>query len=116
MHAMAQTEFVGWLLAELQAREWSQADLSRAAKVSNAAISDVLSGRRNVGRELATKIARGLKLPTEMVFQKAGFLPAVQDHSEEIRQIIHEAEAMSREEQLELLSYIRWRNNRRRQS
>lgn len=106
--------FGDWLVAEMDTRGWSQSELARRAEVSPAAISDVLSGRRNIGKELATAIAKGLKVPESLVFQKAGFLPPDKTHSEEVEQIIHEAEGMSKDEQLELLSYIRWRNNQRK--
>ena len=64
-----------WLLNELEIREWSQADLARRAGVSRAAISDILSGKRNLGRDLAISIAEVLKLPLEDVFRAAGILP-----------------------------------------
>jgi transcriptional regulator with XRE-family HTH domain len=106
--------FTDWLLAEMEQRGWSQSDLARHAKVSNAAISDIFSGRRNIGKNLATALADGLDLPIQTVFRAAGLLPPDKKVNEEIEQIVHEAERMNRDEQLELLSYIRWRNNQRK--
>lgn len=116
MLGMPQDEnFSRWLLSELEGRNWSQSDLARRAKVSNAAISDVLSGRRNIGSNLAYAIALAMNVPVEVVYREAGLLPPrrANDLSNEVEQIIHEAEGMTREEQLELLSYIRWRTNLR---
>jgi transcriptional regulator with XRE-family HTH domain len=67
--------FSEWLLLTLENKKWSQADLARAAKVSRSAISEVISGRRRVGKDLATSIADALKLPPEQVFREAGILP-----------------------------------------
>ncbi len=114
MFARVNISFSQWLLLELENREWSQSDLARRAGVSKAAISDVLSGRRNVGHDLATSIAKGLNIKPDIVFRAAGLLPPTKKVSEEIEQIVHELEGMSREEQQEFLSYIRWRNNQKR--
>ena len=111
---MTDALFVDWLQQTLDERRMNQLDLARAAGVGSGSISDVISGRRRVGKNLASAIARGLNLPPELVFQKAGFLPPRKEFSEEIEQIIHEAEGMTAEEQRELLSYIRWRNNSRK--
>lgn len=74
MFATVNTEFSNWLTDELQNREWSQSELSRRAGVSPAAISDVLSGRRNPGKDLCTAIAKAFKIPQNKVFQIAGIL------------------------------------------
>jgi transcriptional regulator with XRE-family HTH domain len=110
-----ETSFADWLQQTLDERGMNQLDLAKVAEVGSGSISDVISGRRKVGRNLATAIAKGLKLPPEFVFQKAGFLPPDKEHSDEINQILHEIEGMSKEEQEEILSYIRWRNNRRKE-
>ena len=106
--------FSGWLLVEMKERGWSQSELARRAGVSPTAISDVLSGRRNIGKDLATSIAEALRIPAKQVFSEAGLLPTDKGVNKEIEQIIHEAEGMTKDEQLELLSYIRWRNNQRK--
>jgi transcriptional regulator with XRE-family HTH domain len=67
--------FSEWLLITLENKGWSQADLARAAKVSRSAISEIISGHRQVGRSTATSIASALKLPPEQVFRAAGILP-----------------------------------------
>jgi len=92
--------FSDWLLAELEKREWSQSDLARRAKVSNAAISDVLSGRRNVGRNLAASIAEGLKLPIEDVYREAGILPKAKETAQDqwVRRIEHKLEQITDED------------------
>lgn len=106
--------FANWLLAELKQREWTQADLATRAKVSKTAISDILSGRRNVGTELATAIADALKVPQEDVYIAAGILRPKKDRSAVVEQILYEIEDRSPDEQREFLSYIRFINNQRK--
>jgi transcriptional regulator with XRE-family HTH domain len=71
--------FSEWLLLMLENRKWSQADLARAAKVSRSAISEIISGQRQVGKRTATAIAQALRLPPEQVFRAAGILPPEKD-------------------------------------
>ena len=54
----------------------SQADLSRAIGSSRAAVSNVISGNREVGRRMAEKIANAFRLPVARVYQEAGILPS----------------------------------------
>lgn len=71
--------FSEWLLITLEHKKWSQADLARASHLSSGTISDVISGRRRVGKDMATSIANALKLPPEQVFRAAGILPPETD-------------------------------------
>jgi transcriptional regulator with XRE-family HTH domain len=105
------TNFADWLVRELETRGMNQADLARASGLGNGSISDVIKGRRKAGREFAESVARGLDLPVETVYQEAGFLPKKQAHNREVEQIMTLVDSMTKEEQKELLSYIRWKNN-----
>ena len=71
--------FSEWLLLTLENKGWSQADLARAAKVSRSAISEIISGQRQIGKRTATSLAEALKLPPEQVFRAAGILPPEND-------------------------------------
>lgn len=85
--------FNDWLLKQLQEKNWSQADLARSSGLTKSAISKYLSGR--VPDETALrKIARALKLPPELVFEKAGILPAKPDLSPIKRKLAHIAEEL----------------------
>lgn len=106
--------FSDWLVLTLEEKDWSQADLARQAEVSPAAISDIISGRRNVGKNTAKAIAKALKLPPEQVFRAAGILPPDKKINENIETIIHEVEGLPPQDQAEILSYIRWKNNQRK--
>jgi transcriptional regulator with XRE-family HTH domain len=67
--------FSEWLLRALENKGWSQADLARAANVSRSAISEIISGQRQIGKRTATSLAEALKIPPEQVFRAAGILP-----------------------------------------
>jgi transcriptional regulator with XRE-family HTH domain len=68
--------FGEWLVEEMKkAGIRSQSELARRAGASDAAISDVLSGRRNLGLDLARAIAEALDLDPVDVLYAAGLLP-----------------------------------------
>jgi transcriptional regulator with XRE-family HTH domain len=109
------TDFAEWIIEELQARNMTQADLARASGLGTGSTSDVLSRKKKAGKNFAIAIAKGFELPAETVFQEAGFLPKDKEkHNREIEQIITIVEGMPLEEQKEILSYIRWKNNQKK--
>lgn len=116
MLATVNTVFSEWLVGELADRDMSQSELSRRAGVTRTAISDIVNGRRNPGRELATSIAKAFSLPPEQVFRVAGFLPPAIEVNEEIEQIIHEVEQLPKQDQQEVLAYIRMKKNIRKKN
>jgi len=72
----------------------SQADLARASSITTAQMSRIISGERNAGKTTLTKIASALKLPPDLVFEKAGVLPSKTDLSPIKRKLAHLAEAL----------------------
>lgn len=67
-------KFNDWILSQLRARNWSQADLAREANLTRGAISKYMIDR--IPDESALrKIAKAFKLSPEYVFEKAGLLP-----------------------------------------
>lgn len=68
--------FSDWLKKELISRNWKQADLVREANLDSAVISNIINGKRKAGESTAKAIAHALKLPPDLVFEKAGMLPA----------------------------------------
>ena len=73
---MNSVEFASWLQQEMNKRGLSNSELARRAGVTRGAIGNVLRGDRNVGSELCLAIAKGLKIPADVIFQKAGLLPS----------------------------------------
>ena len=107
--------FSDWLVIALEDKKWTQADLAREAEVSPTAISDIISGRRNVGKNTAKAIAKAFKLPPEQVFRVAGLLPPNAKVDEYTEQIVHETQDLTRREKEEVLAYIRMRKNLRKE-
>lgn len=87
------SKFSDWLLKQMEEKDWSQADLARAADLTRSTISYYLSPKSKSPDEVALrKIAHALKLPPELVFEKAGLLPAKSDLSPIKRKLAHVAE------------------------
>lgn len=86
--------FSEWLLKELKDRDMTQADLSRIAGLGSGTISNIMIGNRKVGQDTLAKIAHALKLPPDLVFEKAGILPPKRDLSPIKRKLAHLAESL----------------------
>ncbi len=111
------TDFVNWLIAQMQERNWSQADLARESGINKQSIHYYLteSAKPPHAHALA-KIAYALKLPAEEVYRAAGFLPSPPDINETIEEILYEMEGMSKQDQEEVLAFVRMKNNLRKQN
>lgn len=96
-----------WIASELAKRDWSQADLSRKAGLSRAAISNLVSGNRGLGKDTALSIAKAFNVPDD-VLRAAGDLPdKVENHL--IKQIDHLSNQLTPDEQLGVVEYIKMR-------
>lgn len=84
------TNFSDWLTNELKQRGITPAQLSRSANKSQAVIGRILNNEREASPETLQAIARALKLPIELIYQKAGLLPpsSADDLSDAKRQLI----------------------------
>jgi len=112
---MTNLTFTDWLQNELTVREWTQADLSRRSGVSASQITRVMSGERGIGNDGLVNIARALNLPAVNVFRAAGILPPVPETTEEIEMILHEISKLPKEDQAEILAFVRMKSNLRSQ-
>lgn len=70
----------------------SQSDLARASNITTAQISRIISGQRNPGKDALVSIAHALKLPPDMVFERAGVLPTKNELSERQKELLYLAE------------------------
>lgn len=89
------TDFRDWLLQILEEQGISQSELARRAGVSRAAISDIISGRRGIGKDAATSIARALKMSPEIVFRAAGILPPDPSQDPWVKEIMHKLDQLN---------------------
>lgn len=85
-------EFSDWLSHELKRRNMTQADLVRVSGLSSSQISRILSMQRPPGMKALTAIANGLRLPPELVYQKAALFKT--DTVDEIDLLITEVETI----------------------
>lgn len=67
-------KFSEWLSDELEARKMKPHDLANAGDIDPATVSAILNERREVGPDVARRIARGLQLEQWEVFYAAGML------------------------------------------
>ena len=63
--------------------------MAKRARISDGAISRIMSGSRNAGEETIKAIARALKLPPEQVFRAAGLLPPKPDDDPWVEEMSH---------------------------
>lgn len=107
--------FSNWLNTKMREHSWSQSDLARASGLTRQAISYYLSEKSKQPDEFALqRIAHALKLPPEQVYRAAGILPQKPNLDEDMEQILHEVEKLNKEDQLEVLAYIRMKRNLRK--
>jgi transcriptional regulator with XRE-family HTH domain len=81
--------FSDWLQAELDKRQWSQADLARSAGLSRAVINKLLNGKIYPQPATLEAMARALKLPVETTYRAAGLLPEIPEPEAFVAEIAH---------------------------
>lgn len=96
--------FGDWLLNEMETRGFTQADLASRARVTQSAISHVISGRRKPGVELCNAIANAFRIPRETVFRAAGLLPPQPDYDPTLEELEHIFTQMTDAEKEEFLA------------
>lgn len=107
-------EFPDWLQSEMDKRGMSQSDLARSSGINRQVISTYVNRQRTKpDPEVLIAIARALRLPPETVFRAAGLLPPVSEVDELKADIIDLTSKMSREEQREVLEYLRMKRRLR---
>ena len=102
-------DFQHWLKEELNHRGWSHSQLSRRAGISQAAISNVLSGERRPGCDFCVKIAAALDLSPVLVLIKAGILsPQSPDDDPALTELSELIRSLSPDQRLEVIRYIKF--------
>ena len=81
--------FAEWLQIEIDKRGWSQSDCARAADLNRAVINKLLNGKSNPQPFTLVAIARGFKIPVEMVYRAAGLLPPSMDGDEATEELVY---------------------------
>ena len=86
--------FGSWLLNVLKEKNLSQSELARMAKISKGTVSNLINGTSGIGQDSLIAIAHALKLPPELVFEKAGLFPPKIELSPIKRKLAHLAEKL----------------------
>lgn len=108
--------FANWLTAQMQERNWSQADLARASGLHKQSIHYYLTqSAKPPHAQALIRVAYALRLPVEEVYRAAGFLPHLPDINQTIEEILYEMEDMPEQDQQEVLAFVRMKNNLRKQ-
>lgn len=101
--------FAEWLQAELDQRNWTQADLAKKADLATGTISRIMTKARGPGYEFCTEIARAFGYPQELVFRAAGILDPKPDDDPLLDEWAHIFnQAGSEEERQRLLELARF--------
>ena len=107
------TEFIEWLMDQLNQREWTQADLVRRSGLTSAAVSRIVSGLRRPGTEACTAIANAIDLPPETVYRIAGLLPPESPLETELKEVNYRLSQLEPYERFEAIQFIRFIHERR---
>ncbi len=89
---MTNIDFAEWLGKTLSDRDIKPVELARLARIDPGVISRTLSAERKPSTKTLEAIAHALKLPTDLVFEKAGILPQKIEQSPIKRKLAHLAD------------------------
>lgn len=92
-HYLMET-FTEWLLEEMGRQKMSQQSLAQKSGITPAQVSRIISGQRGMGEKSLTAIAHALKLPPDLVFEKAGILPPKPEATMLQRKLLHASEGL----------------------
>jgi len=70
-----ENSFSSWLYDRLNEKGWSQSELARRSGIAPGTLSNILSGKRGLGKDTLTAIADAFRLPAKTVYEAAGFFP-----------------------------------------
>lgn len=102
-------ELVAWLSEEIKRRKWSHNELARQAKISQAAVSNILSGNRKAGADFCIKVAQALGESPEKVLRLAGILPtSTSEGDPTFTELTDLARTLTPKQRREVLHYIRF--------
>ncbi len=107
--------WVDWMVGEREKLGMTQADLAHEAKLTRTTISDYEKRQRpNPDIRALVKISVALKHNPLRLPREAGLIPPEHDIDKDIEQILSEIEKLSKQDQDEVLAFIRMKQNLRK--
>lgn len=106
MILLAMESVMLYLEQELEKRGWKQADLARYANMDTGMVSNIMSGKRNIGPTTGVSIAQALNVPPEFIFRKAGLLPEMPEPTAQTEQLLHLFNQLDDEEKEDALFFL----------
>ncbi len=103
--------FSSWLLEELDQRDMSQSDLARSAGLHRAVIYKVISDASKPTPKTLNAIAHALRIPPEIVFEKAGLLTPSSELSATERTLINLAKGLPNDDLEMIFALLKQRHD-----
>ena len=91
---MTKIDFSEWLNSVLIDKDIKPVELARMANIDPGVVTRILKAERSATPKTLEAIAHALKLPIEMVYEKAGILPPKSQLSPIKRKLAHLAEGL----------------------
>lgn len=104
-----QTNFVIWLIEEMEQRGWSNSELARQAGIVPSTLSKVISGHNKPGLEFCIGVAQAFDYPPERVLRQAGLLPDRGGNQMTYNELIEIAKNLEQSELENAKAYLLWR-------
>jgi len=104
---MTKVNFADWLEAELQRRQWKQADLIRLSGLNSGLLSQILSKKRMPGLDTCRSIARAFGMPEIDVLRIAGLADEKPQRDEQGDNLLVEFYKLSDEDRQFVLDQIK---------
>ena len=98
--------FGEWLKRELEERKLSQYALAKMIGVTPTHINHIINHRRKPSAEMLKAISRGLKLPVEEVYRRAGILSPVSENTKQKEELIYLFDQFPDNEKSDLITYM----------
>lgn len=108
------SKFSDWLLAEMEGRDFTQADIARKGGVSAPQISHILSGERQPGPKVVKAIARALEIPETEVLIQAGLMSRPPGYNPEVEELVSLIMTLPPDDREEILMLARQKIHRHR--
>lgn len=100
-------DFAAWLIDEIKRRDWSFRQFADRSGSTIATVSRVINRHQKPTGDFCRKTARALQLSPEIVFRKAGLLPAVSEQEESKEEMLWYWDHLTNDQRKMFLTQVR---------